>query len=184
MQILAEYSHLGGAEILQLHHHKIHHEINDVIGEINLSTSRLNSESNSKYSAKLLNEMFREGFFRRHFKERHVPFVLTLRKHGDRKPKAYGAASFTKSNIVVDVEPEGRPLIEEPKKWQYFFSSETPELVIEIFTWLDFHETALSSAGVSPYGLLAETLQARQRFPAVPVKVILVGMEGETPQCA
>lgn len=82
MRIVYEYSHLGGAEILQVRYPDHVREINAVIAEVKASRSKISAEKTMPgrelYSPKDMNRQFRDAFRARGYLELRDTYTITI----------------------------------------------------------------------------------------------------------
>lgn len=188
MQIVYEYSHLGGAEILQVRYPEIDKEIDEVIAAIRNVPRTKKSKERTKdgkmlYSPKYLNKAFRDGLHSKGFREKRAPFQVELPKYPLKIRGAFKQIDFVKSDVLVEVQfGKYAFMFYDMAKFQYFFNDEKAEVGVEIVPCHGLHKEM--SSGVS-YGeqLVGDILRLRRHFPAVPVKIILIDVD-EAPRLA
>lgn len=181
MKVVYEYSHLGGAEILQVNNPEINQEIYRVIE--NVTANRL-KESREKtkmgkmlYSPKDMNVQFKEGFSNLGYREIKDTYVIEVPNHEIAIPGAFKQIDFVKNRVLVEVQfGKYAFMFYDMAKFQYFFNEKKADVGVEIVP-----SHALSremSSGVS-YGehLVYDIERLKRHFPAVPVKVILIEPE-------
>lgn len=186
MQIVYEYSHLGGSEILQVRYPDINAEINEVIAGIRGVPRTKKSKEKSKagkmlYSPKYLNKAFRDGLHGKGFREKRAPFQVELPNYRLKIRGAFKQIDFVKKEVLVEVQfGKYAFMFYDMAKFQYFFNDEKAEVGVEIVPCHGLHKEM--SSGVS-YGeqLVGDILRLRRHFPAVPVKVILVDVDEALP---
>ncbi len=182
MHKVFEYSHLGGAEILQLRFPEINKEIDEAIDSITSMTKTKKSKEKTKkgkllYSPKELNRRFREAFEKRGFKELRDSFDIKIPGHPVEIRGNYKQVDFAKGNVLCEVQfGKYFSMFYDLAKFQYFFNEMGCEVGVEI---VPTHRLkSQMSTGVA-YGeqLIFDIGRLRRHFPAVPVKVILVDVE-------
>lgn len=186
MKIVYEYSHLGGAEIMQVRYPQINSEINEVIANIRDVPRTKKSKEKSKdgkmlYSPKYLNSAFRQGLHAKDFREKRAPFQVELPKYPLKIRGAFKQIDFVKSDVLVEVQfGKYAFMFYDMAKFQYFFNDEKAEVGVEIVPCHGLHKEM--SSGVS-YGeqLVGDILRLRRHFPAVPVKIMLIDVDDAAP---
>ncbi len=82
MRIVYEYSHLGGAEILQVRYPDIDREIREVISEITAKRTKISKEKTKRgkalYSPSDMNRQFKKAFEGRGYRELRHSYKLTI----------------------------------------------------------------------------------------------------------
>jgi len=178
MKILYEYSHLGGAEILQVRYPKLLREINDVIDRVQPKRTKLSKEK-TKVGKMLfapidMNGQFKTLFREYDFNELKDTYTIELPKYKTKIPGAFKQIDFVKQNVLVEVQfGKYAFMFYDMAKFQYFFNENLAEVGVEI---VPAHSLSRQmSSGVS-YGeqLIFDIQRLKRHFPAVPVKVILV----------
>jgi len=177
-----EYSHLGGSEILQIHHQSANGDIDAVIASVRNVPKSKRSEEKSKgermlYSPVWLNQAFRTGFNARGFHEVRLPFKVELPNYPVVIKNAFKQIDFVKGRVLVEVQfGKYAFMFYDMAKFQYFFNEEKADVGVEIVPCRGLQREM--STGVS-YGeqLVGDILRLRRHFPAVPIKVILVDVD-------
>jgi len=178
MRKVYEYSHLGGAEILQVRFPEFDKEINQVILNVKATRTKKSKEKTMRgrmlFSPKDMNSSFKEEFSKRSFTELKDMYNITIPNSDVIISGAYKQIDFVKDKVLVEVQ-FGRYafMFYDLAKFQYFFNENKAEVGIEIVPCHDLHKEM--STGVS-YGeqLVYDIERLKRHFPAVPVKVILV----------
>jgi hypothetical protein len=178
MRILYEYSHLGGAEILQVRFPKLLKEIYDVIDRVKPTRTKVSKEKTK--SGKLLfapidmNNQYKELFRKYGFKELRDTYTIELPKYTPKITGAFKQIDFVRDSVLVEVQfGKYAFMFYDMAKFQYFFNENLAEVGVEI---VPAHSLSRQmSSGVS-YGeqLIFDIQRLKRHFPAVPVKVILV----------
>lgn len=179
MRKVYEYSHLGGAEILKVHHPEIEKEIDKVIAGIkNVKKTKISKEKTmpgrNLYSPKDLNKYFKENFYKLGYKELRDTYSITIPNHDYEIKGAYKQIDFVKSNVLIEVQfGKYAFMFYDLAKFQYFFNENKADVGIEIVPCHRLHKEM--STGVS-YGeqLVYDIERLKRHFPAVPIKVILI----------
>ena len=181
MRIVYEYSHLGGAEILQVRHPDVDHEIREVISEVRARRTKISREKTMRgkalYSPADMNRQFKEAFQERGYRElRHV-YNLTIPNSDFSLSRTFKQIDFAKGKVLVEVQlGKYFAMFYDIAKFQYFFNENRSEVGVEIVPCHALYREM--SSGVS-YGekLVYDIEQLRRHFPASPVKVILIGKD-------
>ena len=179
MEKIFEYSHLGGAEILQVKFPRINAEIDEVIASIRNVKKLKASKEKTKvgkmlYSPKDLNKRFSEALNRRGFQELVDRYTVEVPGHRYKVKGAYKQVDFAKGSVLVEVQFGKYPfMFYDLFKFQYFFNELKADVGVEIVPTHRMHKEM--SSGTS-YGeqLLWDIGRLRRHFPAVPVKIILI----------
>lgn len=178
MRIVYEYSHLGGAEILQVHYRHIEHEIYEVIEEIKPKRTKRSQEKGRLgrllYSPRDINRQFREAFRQRGYRELRDMYTITVPNSDLQIRGAYKQIDFVKDRVLIEVQfGKYAFMFYDMAKFQYFFNEDKMDVGVEIVPCHALKRQM--STGVS-YGeqLVYDLERLKRHFPAVPVKVILI----------
>ena len=178
MKIVYEYSHLGGAEILQLRYPEIHEEIRDVIGEVVAERTKVSREKTMRgrrlYSPTAMNKRFAAEFGSRGYRQLRDTYTLKIPNSDVAIRGAYKQVDFVKGKVLVEVQfGKYAFMFYDLAKFQYFFNEHQAEVGVEIVPCHALHKQM--SSGVS-YGeqLVFDIERLRRHFPAVPVWVVLI----------
>ncbi|HAF48884.1 MAG TPA: BstYI [Anaerolineaceae bacterium] len=181
MNIIYEYSHLGGSEILQVRYPQINNDIYDVISKVEalrLKKSREKSMIGKMlYSPKDMNNQFRMQFHSLGYKEIRDYYTIEIPNYADTISGAYKQIDFVKEKVLVEVQfGKYAFMFYDMAKFQYFFNENKADVGIEIVPC--HHLQKEMSSGVS-YGeqLVYDIERLKRHFPAVPVKIILINAE-------
>jgi hypothetical protein len=165
-----EYSHLGGSEILKVRYPEIEHEIDLVIaGVTGIEKTKESLEKTKQgkmlYSPPEINKRFSDEFRQRGYHELRESYVIELPGHPVKIKGAFKQIDFVKRRVLVEVQ-----------FGKYFFNENRADVGVEIVPWVGLKRQM--SSGVS-YGeqLVFDIERLKRHFPAVPVKVILIGIE-------
>jgi hypothetical protein len=177
-----EYSHLGGAEILQIRYPHIDAQIDDVIYSItDVSKTKASAEKTKKgmmlYSPKVLNAKFRTLFKQHGFQELRDQFTIDIPGHTYKIKGNFKQVDFAKDQVLCEVQfGKYFSMFYDLAKFQYFFNESNCEVGVEIVPTHNLKRQM--SSGVA-YGeaLIFDITRLRRHFPAVPVKVILIDVE-------
>lgn len=184
MKIVYEYSHLGGKQILQVDHPEILKQVHDTIKEISgFEKTKVSKEKTNKgellYSPKELNEAFRVKFNSKGFNEIRDKYDIEIPNHDKVIRNSYKQIDFVKNRVLVEVQfGKYAFMFYDMAKFQYFFNENRADVGIEIVPCHNLQQQM--SSGVS-YGeqLVYDIERLKRHFPAVPVYVILIDVEGE-----
>lgn len=179
MKRVYEYSHLGGAEILQVRYPKIEKEINEIITEIwDLKKSKVSKEKTMRgallYDPKDLNRRFKEAFREKGYSELRDTYTITIPNSEVAIKRAFKQIDFVKDKVLTEVQfGKYAFMFYDMAKFQYFFNENKADVGVEIVPCHAMHSQM--STGVS-YGeqLVYDIERLKRHFPAVPVKVILI----------
>ena len=183
MKIVYEYSHLGGAEILQVRYPEIHEEIRDVIGNVVAERTKVSREKTMPgrklYSPTAMNKRFATEFGSRDYRQLRNTYTLEIPNSDVAIRGAYKQVDFVKGKVLVEVQfGKYAFMFYDMAKFQYFFNEHQAEVGVEIVPCHALHKQM--SSGVS-YGeqLVFDIERLRRHFPAVPVYVILIDAPDE-----
>jgi len=178
MKITYEYSHLGGAEILQIHYPEYLQEIYEVIKEVTAKKTKISKEKTMTgkdlYSPTDMNRQFRQAFQAKGYKELRDQCKVELPGTNISISGVFKQIDFVKEKVLVEVQfGKYAFMFYDMAKFQYFFNENKANVGIEIVPCHALHKQM--STGVS-YGeqLISDIERLKRHFPAVPVKVILV----------
>lgn len=181
MRIVYEYSHLGGAEIMQVRYPDHLREIVAVITEVMPARSKISREKTmigkELFSPREMNHQFRDGFTVRGYREIRDIYTITLPGSEIEIPGAFKQIDFVKDRVLVEVQfGKYAFMFYDLVKFQYFFNENRADVGVEIVPCHALHRQM--STGVS-YGeqLVYDIERLKRHFPAVPVKVILIDVD-------
>lgn len=182
MRIVHEYSHLGGRQILYCDYPDIDAEIRAVISSVVCHRSKISKEKTKAgqmlYSPIDMNAQFREAFTSRGYRELRDTYTITLPSSDIAISGAYKQIDFVKERVLVEVQfGKYAFMFYDMAKFQYFFNENKADVGVEIVPCHGLHRKM--SSGVS-FGeqLIYDIERLKRHFPAVPVKVILVDVDG------
>jgi len=182
MRIVYEYSHLGGAEILEVHYPSLNEEIYSVIAQVVPQREKVSREKTMRgrrlYSPKDMNRQFREAFVSLGYRELRDTYTITLPDYAVEIRGAFKQIDFVKERVLVEVQfGKYAFMFYDLAKFQYFFNENKADVGVEIVPCHALHKQM--STGVS-YGeqLIYDIERLKRHFPAVPVKIILLDAEG------
>jgi hypothetical protein len=177
MKVVYEYSHLGGAEILQVHYAEYLKEIYEVIGGVTAEKTKISREKTmvgkGLFSPLNMNDQFRSAFEAKGFHELRDRYTVRLPNY-DVTIQAFKQVDFVKGKTLVEVQfGKYAFMFYDMAKFQYFFNENKADVGVEIVPCHALHRQM--STGVS-YGeqLIFDIERLKRHFPAVPVKVILI----------
>lgn len=181
MKIVYEYSHLGGAEIMQVRYPEIDREVYDVIANVKANRSKVSKEKTKigqmLYSPIDMNKQYRDAFNKRGFSELRDTYTITLPNSEIEIKNAFKQIDFNKGKVNIEVQfGKYAFMFYDMAKFQYFFNENKADVGIEIVPCHGLHHQM--SSGVS-YGeqLVYDIERLKRHFPSVPVKVILVDVD-------
>ena len=176
MRIVYEYSHLGGAEILQVRYPDCEREVYEVIADVTAKRTKISEEKTMRgrelYSPKDMNQQFREAFRARGYTELRDTYTITVPESDVLIPGAFKQIDFVKGKVLVEVQfGKYAFMFYDMAKFQYFFNGNKADVGIEIVPCHALHQQM--STGVS-YGeqLIYDIERLKRHFPAVPVKSV------------
>jgi hypothetical protein len=178
MRIVYEYSHLGGAEVLQVRYPDCDREIYEVVAEVEARRTKISKEKTMRgkalYSPKDMNRQFRELFTNRGYQELRDTYTITIPNSEVAIPGAFKQIDFVKGKVLVEVQfGKYAFMFYDMAKFQYFFNENKADVGVEIVPCHALKRQM--STGVS-YGeqLVYDIERLKRHFPAVPIKVMLV----------
>ncbi len=178
MKVVYEYSHLGGAEIMQVRYPEHLREIYEVISEITARKIKISQEKTMKgkelYSPVDMNAQFKEAFERRNYKELKDTYTITIPDSEVQVSGAFKQVDFVKDKVLIEVQfGKYAFMFYDLAKFQYFFNENKADVGIEIVPCHGLQKQM--SSGVS-YGeqLVYDIERLKRHFPSVPLKIILI----------
>jgi len=178
MKVVYEYSHLGGAEILQVRYPAIVGEIYRVIACVKARRTKISKEKTMKgaalFSPKDMNSQFSSGFRALGYREIRDKYTITIPNSQVAIKGAFKQVDFVKDKVLVEVQfGKYAFMFYDMAKFQYFFNENKADVGVEIVPCHALQDSM--SSGVS-FGeqLVYDIERLKRHFPAVPVKVILV----------
>lgn len=180
MDVICEYSHFGGSEILEHHYSKENKEIYDVIEDVVGAKTKISKEKNRKgkmlYSPTIFKSEFKENFEARDYQVL-IDYYNYPQCNNNKKINAYKKFDFYKNRVAVQVQfGKYTFMTYDLTKFQYFFNENKIDVGVEIVPCLNLQKQM--SSGTS-YGeqLISEIKLLKRQFPIVPLKIILVDVE-------
>ena len=181
MKKIYEYSHLGGAEILQVHYPEINEEINSVIDRVRANRNKISEEKTKKgkllYSPKDMNEQFKTLFYEKGYEELKDKYTIKIPNYNLEIKGAFKQIDFCKNRVLIEVQfGKYAFMFYDLAKFQYFFNENKAAVGIEIVPSHSLQKEM--SSGVS-FGeqLVYDIERLKRHFPAVPIKVIFIDTE-------
>lgn len=182
MKIVYEYSHLGGSEILKVRYPSIEKEIYDIISQIKAHRTKISKEKTMKgkrlFSPKEMNKQFTQLFNLYGYSELKDLYTVTIPNSEVEIKGAFKQIDFVKQQVLVEVQfGKYAFMFYDMAKFQYFFNENKADVGVEIVPCHALHKQM--STGVS-YGeqLVYDIERLKRHFPAVPVKIILIDVNG------
>ena len=135
-----EYSHLGGAEILQVRYPEINAEIDAVIADVRItSKTKISREKTNTgvllYSPRDMNGLFRDRFRERGFYEMKDKYSITIPDWNRVIKGAFKQVDFVKDGVLIEVQFGNYAfMFYDLAKFQYFFNESKVEVGVEIVT--------------------------------------------------
>ncbi|MCS7283295.1 MAG: BglII/BstYI family type II restriction endonuclease [Anaerolineae bacterium] len=186
MKVVYEYSHLGGAEILQVRYPQQNAEIYEVIAAVRPRLIKVSREKTMigrlLYDPKDINQQFTLAFRKRGYRELRDTYAITIPNSSIVIPGAFKQIDFVKDRVLVEVQlGKYAFMFYDMAKFQYFFNENKADVGVEIVPCHALKKRM--STGVS-YGeqLVYDIERLKRHFPAVPVKVILIDVDEEQEQ--
>jgi len=184
MQVVYEYSHLGGAEILEVRYPSCERDIYEIIAAVTTQKTKVSQEKTRRgeklYSPKDMNHQFLELFTARGYTKLRDTYTLTIPNSDVSIPGVYKDIDFVKGRLLIEVQfGSYNCMIYDMAKFQYFSNENKADVGVEILPCHTLHKQM--STGVS-YGeqLIYDIERLKPHFPAVPIKIILLGADEDT----
>lgn len=183
MKIAYEYSHLGGAEILQVRYPEAEREIYDIIAQVTAQRTKISEEKTMRgrklYSPTDMNQQFCELFGAKGYRELRDTYTLTIPNSDLAIRGVFKQIDFVKNKVLVEVQfGKYAFMFYDMAKFQYFFNENKADVGVEIVPCHALKKQM--STGVS-YGeqLVYDIERLKRHFPAVPVKIILIDTDDQ-----
>ena len=181
MRSVFEYSHLGGAEILQIHYPAIDTAINEAIGAIGDDFRTKQSREKTRYGDMLydpaaMNSAFKREFTARGFSELKRSFDIDVPgwKNLGRGRKEI---DFSRDRVLVEVQlGKYFAMFYDMAKLEYFYRQDLADVGVEIVPSYALQAEMSSGVGRGEM-LIVDILGLQRQFPTFPVKVILIEPE-------
>ena len=178
MRVVYEYSHLDGAEILQVRYPQGLRDIDEIIVQVVARQTKISEEKTMRgrrlFSPRDMNRQFKDAFKGRGYSELRDYYTITMPGSDVVIRGAYKQIDFVKGKVLVEVQfGKYAFMFYDMAKFQYFFNENKAEVGVEIVPCHGLQKQM--SSGVS-YGeqLVYDIERLKRHFPAVPVKVILI----------
>jgi hypothetical protein len=178
LKTVYEYSHLGGAEILQVHFPHLNREIDDCIAAVRAEQIKVSQEKTKKgrllFDPTSMNVAFTGEFRRRGWQQIIDRYTIVIPDYPTQIKGSFKQVDFAKDKVLVEVQfGKYFSMFYDLAKFQYFFNQSQARLGVEIVP-----ANALKrkmSSGVS-FGeqLIYDIERLARHFPAVPIKIILI----------
>lgn len=185
MKIVYEYSHLGGSEILKVRYPSCEQEIYKVISQVSAKRTKISKEKTKQgkelFSPIDMNKQFHGAFSSMGYHELRNTYTITLPNYETSIQGAFKQIDFVKNKVLVEVQfGKYAFMFYDMAKFQYFFNENKADVGVEIVPCHGLHSQM--SSGVS-YGeqLVYDIERLKRHFPAVPVKVILIDVDYNSP---
>ncbi len=171
-----------GSEILHQRYPRREKEIYEVILSVKGNRTKISKEKTKVgrelYSPIDMNSQFNQAFRAKGYAELRDTYAITIPNYDLIIAGAYKQVDFVKDKVLVEVQfGKYAFMFYDMAKFQYFFNENKADVGIEIVPCHGLHHEM--SSGVS-YGeqLIYDIEWLKRHFPAVPVKVILIDVDG------
>jgi hypothetical protein len=179
VEIALEYSHLGGAEILQQRLQRHRDEITSVIRAVDdPGKTKVSKEKTMPgemlYSPKELNRRYAYQFRLRQWKELRDRYDISIPGYPILVRGAFKQIDFVKPPVAAEVQfGKYAFMFYDLAKFQYFYNKGQIQVGVEIVPTKRLHDQM--STGVS-YGeqLIFDLERLQRNFPSCPVVIFLV----------
>ena len=178
MNIVYEYSHLGGIEIMKVRYPGIWESVYSVIPRIKPVRTKISREKTMPGRALVsptdMNKQFRAHFDRLGFKELKDQYSIQLSSDQPIIKGCFKQIDYAKDKVLIEVQfGKYAFMFYDMAKFQYFFNESKADVGIEIVPCHNLYKSM--SSGVS-YGeqLINDIERLKRHFPAVPVAVLLI----------
>ncbi|RJQ44615.1 MAG: BstYI [Anaerolineaceae bacterium] len=183
MKKIYEYSHLGGAEILQVHYPEMLDEIDSVITSVKANRMKESKEKTQKgkllYSPIDMNSQFKKLFKEKGFKELKDSYNIEIPNYDKVIKGAYKQIDFCKDRVLIEVQfGKYAFMFYDLAKFQYFFNENKAAVGIEIVPSHSL-KTEMSSGVSFGEQLVYDIERLKRHFPAVPIKVIFIDTDSD-----
>jgi hypothetical protein len=183
MRVVFEYSHLGGAEILQSRFPAIDAAINEAISAVGEDFRTFQSRESGRrtrdllYAPRGINKAFKEEFNSRGFNELKRYFDIDVPGWTRLRLRGHKQVDFALDRVLVEVQlGKYFAMFYDMAKLEYFYRQNLADVGVEIVP--SHLLQAQMSTGVGRGEMLIVDIIALQRsFPTFPVKVILIQPE-------
>ena len=178
MNIVYEYSHLEGAEILQVRYPRHWQDIHDAIAGVVAEKTKISREKTMRgkrlYSPIDMNSQFKAAFSSRGYSELRATYTVSIPDSDVTVTGAYKQIDYVKDKVLVEVQfGKYAFMFYDMAKLQYFFNEQKADVGVEIVPCHALQRNM--SSGIS-YGeqLVYDIERLRRHFPSVPVYIILI----------
>jgi hypothetical protein len=177
MKVVAEYSHLGGLEILKNNFNDEYQEIIEVISTVkpDIKYSKdATKMGKSMYSQKSINKQFKETFKKKKFLPVKDKYVVDYLDSSGKSYSTFKETDFVKGKVGIEVQfGKYAFMLYDLIKFQYFFNKKKIEIGVEIVatkSMVDFMDTGVSFAEQ----LVSDIERLDRHFPSVPIAIIVI----------
>jgi len=137
MRVVYEYSHLGGAEILQVRYPLYDQEIYAVIAAVQAQRIKVSKEKTMMgkllYSPMDMNAQFLHAFREHGFQEMRDTYTITIPNSEVAIRGAFKQIDFVKEKVLVEVQfGKYAFMFYDMAKFQYFFNESKADVGVEI----------------------------------------------------
>ncbi len=137
MKVVYEYSHLGGAEILQVRYPDCERDIYATIAGVMAHRTKVSREKTMRgralYSPRDMNQQFREAFAARGYQELRDTYTIAIPNSDVRIRGAFKQIDFVKGKVLVEVQfGKYAFMFYDMAKFQYFFNENKADIGVEI----------------------------------------------------
>lgn len=178
MNVVYEYSHLGGIEIMKVRYPETWQSVLAVISGIKPKRIKISREKTKPGKALVspsdMNQQFKTRFETLGFKELKDKYDIQLAADQPLIKGCFKQIDFAKDKVLVEVQfGKYAFMFYDMAKFQYFFNENKADVGIEIVPCHNLYRSM--SSGVS-YGeqLINDIERLKRHFPAVPVAVLLI----------
>lgn len=181
MRAVYVYSHLGGAEIMQVRYPSHLEEIYEVISEVEAKRIKVSEEQTMKgkllYDPADMNNQFNNEFNKRGYTKLKETYPRDIPDSDIKLQKGSKEIDFVKDKVLIEVQfGKYFSMFYDMSKFQYFFNENKADVCVEIVPSHSLYREM--SSGVS-YGeqLITDIERLRRHYPAVPVMIILIDVD-------
>ncbi|MCX7021986.1 MAG: BglII/BstYI family type II restriction endonuclease [bacterium] len=181
MKVVYIYSHLGGAEILQVRYPVHLKEIYQVISIVKAKRTKVSEEKTMKgkllYDPSGMNDQFNSEFKKMGYTKLKETYTRDIPNSDIKLEKGSKEIDFVKGKVLIEVQfGKYFSMFYDMSKFQYFFNENKTDVGVEIVPSHSLFKEM--STGVS-YGeqLITDIERLRRHYPAVPVMIILIDVD-------
>lgn len=179
MRVVYEYSHLGGAEILQVKYPDIDAAIGEVIEAVGSSfRSKVSLEERQRgkllYAPTAMNAAFKVEFQKRGFQRIFRSFKIEAPQEEGKLLDSSREIDFAKDRVLVEVQfGKYAFMFYDMAKLEHFYREDHADLGVEILPSYVLQRQMSSGPGRGEM-LIHDIIDSKRQYPAFPVKVILI----------